>query len=146
LHSLILNTCIRPSFISHLPVLKLMHSIVNVAVSSAIASASRLLQPRLCLTCRLGKLWMYEAPTMFWTLWHLVSPLIDPETKQKVVFVSSKSAISEFQKAIDPSVSGFVCFHHSVQTLCLLVIGHSCFCFVHAFECHFISCVKARSV
>ncbi|DBA95493.1 hypothetical protein WJX82_004560 [Trebouxia sp. C0006] len=53
---------------------------------------------------RLGKLWMYEAPTMFWTLWHLVSPLIDPETKQKVVFVSSKSAISEFQKAIDPSV------------------------------------------
>ncbi|KAL0037273.1 hypothetical protein WJX79_009391 [Trebouxia sp. C0005] len=53
---------------------------------------------------RLGKLWMYEAPTMFWTLWHLVSPFIDPETKQKVVFVNSKSAISEFQKAIDPSV------------------------------------------
>ncbi len=54
---------------------------------------------------------------MFWTLWHLVSPFIDPETKQKVVFVSSKSAISEFQKAIDPSVSVCVCFHHSGHTV-----------------------------
>ncbi len=61
---------------------------------------------------------MYEAPTMFWTLWQLVSPFIDPETKQKVVFVSSKSAISEFQKAIDPSVSLRVCFDCSVHTSC----------------------------
>lgn len=48
---------------------------------------------------------MYEAPTMFWGLWQLVSPFIDPETKDKVVFVSSKTAIKEFQEAIDPSVS-----------------------------------------
>lgn len=57
------------------------------------------------LLFRLAKLWMYEAPTMFWGLWQLVSPFIDPETKSKVVFVSSKSAIKEFQEAIDLSVS-----------------------------------------
>ena len=76
---------------------------------------------------------MYEAPTMFWTLWHLVSPFIDPETKQKVVFVSSKSAISEFQKAIDPLVSLFVCFDHSAHTLCLFVVWHSCLIYVYSF-------------
>jgi len=70
---------------------------------------------------------------MFWTLWHLVSPFIDPETKQKVVFVSSKSAISEFQKAIDPSVSLCVCFAHSAHTLCLFVVGHSRLIFVYTF-------------
>ena len=50
---------------------------------------------------------MYEAPTMFWGLWQLVSPFIDPATKEKVVFVSSKTAIQEFQDAIDLSVSHF---------------------------------------
>ena len=48
---------------------------------------------------------MYDAPTMFWAVWQLVSPFIDPATKEKVTFVSSKSAIQEFQDAIDPSVS-----------------------------------------
>lgn len=89
-------------------------------------------------TCRLGKLWMYEAPTMFWTLWHLVSPFIDPETKQKVVFVSSKSAIAEFQKAIDPSVSVCVCWITLAHTLCLSAIGHSCLFSVHtSTRCYF---------
>ena len=50
---------------------------------------------------------MYDAPTMFWAIWQLVSPFIDPATKEKVTFVSSKSAIEEFQDAIDPSVSLF---------------------------------------
>ncbi|KAL3149954.1 hypothetical protein ABBQ38_013315 [Trebouxia sp. C0009 RCD-2024] len=53
---------------------------------------------------RLGKLWMYDAPVMFWAVWQLVSPFIDPDTKEKVTFVSSKSAVQEFQQAIDPSV------------------------------------------
>ena len=48
---------------------------------------------------------MYDAPTMFWAVWQLVTPFIDPETKEKVSFVNSKSAIHEFQQAIDPSVS-----------------------------------------
>lgn len=59
----------------------------------------------LLLLFRLGKLWMYDAPTMFWAVWQLVSPFIDPATKEKVTFVNSKSAIKEFQDAIDPSVS-----------------------------------------
>lgn len=53
---------------------------------------------------RLGTLWMYEAPSMFWAVWTLVSPFIHPETKEKVHFVSSKSAIAQFQQAFDPSV------------------------------------------
>lgn len=53
---------------------------------------------------RLGKLWMYDAPTMFWAVWQIVSPFIDPATKEKVTFVSSSSAVQEFQEAIDPSV------------------------------------------
>ena len=57
---------------------------------------------------------MYDAPTMFWAVWQLVTPFIDPETKEKVVFVSSKSAIHEFQQAIDPSVS--------LHTLALLAL------------------------
>lgn len=63
---------------------------------------------------------MYEAPTMFWGLWQLVSPFIDPETKSKVVFVSSKSAIKEFQEAIDLSVSivssSLICDHTAMLT------------------------------
>ena len=48
---------------------------------------------------------MYEAPSMFWAVWQLVSPFIHPDTKAKVVFVSSKSAIKEFQQTIDGSVT-----------------------------------------
>lgn len=48
---------------------------------------------------------MYDAPTMFWAVWQIVSPFIDPATKEKVTFVSSSSAVQEFQEAIDPSVS-----------------------------------------
>ena len=42
---------------------------------------------------------------MFWAVWQLVSPFIHPDTKAKVVFVSSKSAIKEFQQTIDGSVT-----------------------------------------
>lgn len=62
-----------------------------------------------CLS-RLGKLWMYEAPTMFWGIWQLVSPFVDPVTKEKVVFVSNKTAIREFQDAIDLAVRVLTCF------------------------------------
>ena len=45
---------------------------------------------------RLGVLYMYEAPTIFWALWKAVSPFIDPDTKQKVRFVTAKDA-AEFK-------------------------------------------------
>jgi hypothetical protein len=43
-------------------------------------------------------MYMYEAPTIFWALWKAVSPFIDPETKQKVRFVTAKEAAQEFSE------------------------------------------------
>lgn len=70
---------------------------------------------------------MYDAPTMFWALWQLVSPFIDPVTREKVTFVSSKSAVQEFQQAIDPSVSSHNTVY-SVETThhCLSVESPDC--------------------
>lgn len=48
---------------------------------------------------------MYEAPTIFWALWHTVRPFIDPETQKKVVFLYGKEGIKEFQ-SIFPSEVG----------------------------------------
>ena len=73
---------------------------------------------------RLGTLWMYEAPSMFWAVWTLVSPFIHPETKEKVHFVSSKSAIAQFQQAFDPSVRPASMASGQLQSLmscCVLV-------------------------
>ena len=44
---------------------------------------------------RLGILFMYEAPTIFWALWTAVKPFIDPETKRKVRFVGVKDLAKE---------------------------------------------------
>lgn len=63
------------------------------------------LSKRLGMVCRLGVLFMYEAPTIFWALWHAVSPFIDPETKKKVSFVYGTSAAEDFQRLIAPEVS-----------------------------------------
>ncbi|CAL8470169.1 g9711 [Coccomyxa elongata] len=53
---------------------------------------------------RLGVLYMYEAPTIFWALWHTVRPFIDPETQKKVVFLYGKEGIKEFQSIFPPEV------------------------------------------
>lgn len=36
---------------------------------------------------RMDTLWFYDAPTMFWSVWKLVTPFIDPVTRAKVKFV-----------------------------------------------------------
>ena len=53
---------------------------------------------------RLGTLWMYESPGIFWVLWKAVSPFIDPVTKKKVVFVSGRSAVKHMTSEIDIEV------------------------------------------
>lgn len=69
---------------------------------------------------------MYDAPTMFWAVWQIVSPFIDPATKEKVTFVSSSSAVKEFQEAIDPSVSphpsGLVAVIAPIKSYCTHVM------------------------
>eukprot|EP00775_Hariotina_reticulata_P011182 gene11182-11332_t len=38
---------------------------------------------------RLSKLYMFNAPGIFWALWKVVKPFIDPVTREKVVFLST---------------------------------------------------------
>lgn len=40
---------------------------------------------------RIGSLFFFDAPTIFWGLWKVVKPFIDPETAQKVKFVTAKA-------------------------------------------------------
>lgn len=49
---------------------------------------------------RLGKLWMYNAPGIFWALWKVVSPFVDSVTKAKIEFVDGVKAIEQFKTVI----------------------------------------------
>lgn len=53
---------------------------------------------------RLFRLYLYCAPFIFYGLWKLVCPFIDPVTKEKVVFLYEKEAKDEFAKAFTPEV------------------------------------------
>jgi len=44
---------------------------------------------------RLGNFFLVDAPKIFSGLWNVISPFIDPKTKQKIEFVSSKSEKDE---------------------------------------------------
>ena len=54
--------------------------------------------------CRLGQLWMFEAPLIFWAIWKAVSPFIDPVTRKKVQFVSEKHGPAEMANDIPHEV------------------------------------------
>ncbi|KAK9798213.1 hypothetical protein WJX73_007072 [Symbiochloris irregularis] len=49
---------------------------------------------------RLGKLWMLDAPGIFYALWKVVSPFVDSVTKAKIEFVDGKKAMDEFRVTI----------------------------------------------
>lgn len=49
----------------------------------------------------IGSLWFFDAPTIFWGLWKVVSPFVDPETSKKVKFVNAK-APQELVSLFDP--------------------------------------------
>ena len=49
----------------------------------------------------LSKMYMYKAPLLFYSLWHLVKPFLEPAMKAKVHFLH---AAEQFDKAFDPQV------------------------------------------
>lgn len=53
---------------------------------------------------RLYKMYMFCPPMIFYGLWKMVSPFIDPVTREKVVFVLEKDAAGAFTKDIDAQV------------------------------------------
>lgn len=50
---------------------------------------------------RLGKLYLYEAPLLFYGLWKAAQPFIDPVTKTKITFVYHKDAAEVFSHDFD---------------------------------------------
>ncbi|GIL91980.1 hypothetical protein Vretimale_18506 [Volvox reticuliferus] len=53
---------------------------------------------------RLHTLWLYNAPVVFYGIYRLVYPFIDPVTREKVRFVYEKDAEAEFLAAFDREV------------------------------------------
>ncbi|KAG2424190.1 hypothetical protein HXX76_014723 [Chlamydomonas incerta] len=51
---------------------------------------------------RLHKLWLFCAPVIFYGLWKLVYPFIDPVTREKVQFVYEKDAEKDFTEGFEP--------------------------------------------
>mmetsp|Transcript_25556 Transcript_25556/g.55666 ORF Transcript_25556/g.55666 Transcript_25556/m.55666 type:complete len:272 (+) Transcript_25556:98-913(+) len=53
---------------------------------------------------RLHRLYLYCAPFLFYGLWKIVSPFVDPVTKTKVVFLYRENAPSVFEQEFDKDV------------------------------------------
>ncbi|DBA77591.1 TPA: hypothetical protein ACH3X1_009392 [Trebouxia sp. C0004] len=53
---------------------------------------------------RLGELWFLNAPFIFWSLWRVVSPFIQANTKAKIKFLSGKDRERMLQESIPPDV------------------------------------------
>nr|GMD33906.1 random slug protein 5-like [Ipomoea batatas] len=52
---------------------------------------------------RLGKLFVVHVPYLFWTLYKIVCPFIDNNTKKKIIFVENKRLTSTLVEDIDES-------------------------------------------
>ncbi|KAF3955912.1 hypothetical protein CMV_018918, partial [Castanea mollissima] len=52
---------------------------------------------------RLGKVFIIHAPYIFMTVWKIVYPFIDKNTKKKILFVENKSLKSTLLEEIDES-------------------------------------------
>jgi len=50
---------------------------------------------------RLGKAVLYCPPSLFHTFWRLISPFVDPVTKQKVIFASESKAPTLLKDVFD---------------------------------------------
>lgn len=57
---------------------------------------------------RLGKLWMFNSPGIFYALWKVVSPFVDSVTKSKIEFIDGDKAVEAFRAAIGLDVCPFV--------------------------------------
>ncbi|KXZ55372.1 hypothetical protein GPECTOR_3g50 [Gonium pectorale] len=53
---------------------------------------------------RLHKVWLLDAPTIFYKLWKILLPFIDPVTREKISFVYDKDAVADFSAAFDLDV------------------------------------------
>lgn len=56
-----------------------------------------------CYPERLGKLFIVHAPYVFMTVWKIIYPFIDDNTKKKIVFVENKKLKSTLLEEIDES-------------------------------------------
>eukprot|EP00884_Botryococcus_braunii_P014555 jgi/Botrbrau1/230/Bobra.0022s0209.1 len=50
---------------------------------------------------RLGMMFMFKPPTIFWALWAVVKPFLDPVTQAKVSFLKDSSGWSQFGDLLD---------------------------------------------
>lgn len=100
---------------------------------------------------RLSQLWFLNAPFIFWGLWRLVSPFIEPATRDKIVFLSGAERAARLQAAIPPQVPcsrqrrhtskhwpPACTAHHVIRCelhLCTSFSPHESFCCLHSNSC-----------
>lgn len=53
---------------------------------------------------RLGQLFIYEAPTVFWALWNMIWPFLTVSTRGKVQLVSGESGLKAIHSMVPPSI------------------------------------------
>ncbi len=58
---------------------------------------------------RLSQLWFLNAPFIFWGLWRIVSPFIEPATRDKILFLSGAERAARLQQDIPPEVQSACC-------------------------------------
>jgi hypothetical protein len=65
---------------------------------------------------RINKIFMYDAPYIFDALWKIVSPFVDPDTREKIAFIQELGPfLTVVDKSIVPEVYGGSCEEVSVE-------------------------------